>query len=87
MATAHYSTEVPHHVCLTSSELHEANIVAVVELCEGIDKGEQPVRWGYNWQASHLRAAFEMRLDTSTKLVDAIRDCSGINEVRMKPEA
>lgn len=46
MATAHYSTEVPHHVCLTSSELHEANIVAVVELCEGIDKGEQPVRWG-----------------------------------------
>ena len=41
----------------------------------------------YNWQASHLRAAFEMRLDTSTKLVDAIRDCSGINEVRMKPEA
>lgn len=52
MATAHYSTEVPHHVCLTSSELHEANIVAVVEFCEGIDKGEQPVRGGREGKGS-----------------------------------
>ena len=40
----HYSSEVLHIIGCAGGEPHEANVVAIVEFCDYINGGEQPVR-------------------------------------------